>query len=82
MKDVLELVGVIVLAVFGFISTVCSGIVQKFTPYATAVIVVLEILDVTNYGIWTVLGYGLLTYVIAWFIIGMNAFALAMFASK
>lgn len=82
MKDVLELVGVIVLAVFGFISTVCSAVVQKFTPHVTAVIIVLELLDVTNYGVWSVLGYGVLTYVVAWVIIGMNVLALAIFASK
>lgn len=82
MKDITTLIGIIVLSVFGFLSTVCSGIIAKYTPVVTVVVIVLEILSITNYGIWTVLGYGLLTYIIAWFIIGMNLLALAIFVSK
>lgn len=82
MKDITTLIGIIVLSVFGFLSTVCSGIIAKYTPVVTVVVIVLEILSITNYGICTVLGYGLLTYIIAWFIIGMNLLALAIFVSK
>ncbi len=82
MKDITTLIGIIVLSVFGVLSTVCSGIIAKYTPVVTVVVTVLEILSITNYGIWTVLGYGLLTYIIAWFIIGMNLLALAIFVSK
>lgn len=82
MKDISALIGIVVLSVFGFLSTVCSGIIAKYTPVVTVFVIVLEILSITNYGIWTVLGYGLLTYVIAWFIIGMYLLALAIFTSK
>lgn len=82
MKNVLALISIIILGLFSFLSTVCSGIVAKYTPVVTVFVIVLEILSVTNYGIWMVLGYGLLTYIIAWVIIGMNLLALAIFTSK
>jgi len=82
MKDGVNTLGIIILRAFGFLSTLCSAVVARFTPIITLVVVVLEIIDVTNYGVWTVLGYGLLTYIAAWFIIAMNILALAVFTSK
>ena len=82
MKDALTSIGIVILGVFGFLSTVCSAIVAKYTPIITLVVVVLEIIDVTNYGVWTVIGYGLLTCIAALFVILMNMLALAVFTLK
>ena len=79
---ILEAIFLLIGAIFGVLSTICSGIVLKFTPLVTVVLVVLEVLNITTYGILTVIGYGALIYFIAWLIIAMNQFALVMFATK
>lgn len=79
---ILEVLLTAIAAIFGVLSTACSAVVIKFTPLVTVVLVVLEVLNITTYGIWTVIGYGALIYLIAWFIIVMNQFAFIMFASK
>ena len=79
---ILEVLLMAIGAIFGVLSTVCSAVVLKFTPLVTVVLVVLEVLNITTYGIWTVIGYGALIHFIAWLIIVMNQFAFVMFASK
>lgn len=66
----------IICVIFGVLSTICSGVVMKFTPYVTAMFVVLEIVQVTSYGIFTVIGYGCLVYLIAWLILIINSILL------
>lgn len=79
---VLDLVLTILAAIFGVLSVICSAVVVRFTPIVTLVIVVLEILSITNYSIWTVVGYGVLTYLCALIIFGCNALLLAMLGAK
>lgn len=79
---ILDLVLTIFAVVFGVLSTICSAVVVRFTPIVTLVIVVLEIISITNYGIWTVVGYGILTYLCALIIFGCNALLLAMIGTK
>lgn len=78
----LDLVLTILAVVFGVLSTICSAVVIRFTPVVTTVIVVLELLSITSYGIWTVVGYGLLTILVALLIFGCNALLLAMIGAK
>lgn len=40
--------------------------------------VVLELVGVTSYGIWTVVGYGILTFVIGLVVFGLNMLFIAM----
>ena len=79
---ILEVLLLVIGAIFRVLSTICAAAVLKFTPLVTVVLVVLEVLNITNYGIWTVIGYGVLIYFIAWLIIVINQYALAMFTSK
>lgn len=39
---------------------------------------VMELVGVTSYGIWTVVGYGILTFVIGLIVFGMNMLFVAM----
>lgn len=79
---ILDLVLTIFAVIFGVLSAICSAVVVRFTPIVTLVIVVLEILSITNYGIWTVIGYGALVYLCALIIFGCNALLLAMLGAK
>ena len=78
MKEIWESILIAILVIWGVISTICSAIVIKLTPIVTVIMVVLELVGVTSYGIWTVIGYGILTFVIGLVVFGLNMLFIAM----
>jgi hypothetical protein len=78
MKDIWGNIIVAILVTWGILSTVCSAIMIKLTPIVTAILIVLELAGVTNYGIWTVIGYGILIFTIGLIIFGLNMLFIAL----
>lgn len=72
------MIGYIIAIIFSFLSALCSGVVIKFTPVITVVLIVLDLLSIVNFGVGTILIYGILVYISAWIILGLNALLLAM----
>ena len=72
MKDIWGNIIIAILVTWGILSTVCSAIMIKLTPIVTVILVVLELVGVTHYGTWTVIGYGILIFTIGLIIFGLN----------
>lgn len=72
----------IFMIVFGIIAAICSGIVAKFTPYVAVVLVVLELMNITTYGIGTILLYSTVIWVSAIILVFLNALLIAMASHK
>lgn len=78
MKDIWGNIIVAILVTWGILSTVCSAIMIKLTPIVTVILLILELVGVTNYGIWTVIGYGILIFTIGLIIFGLNMLFIAL----
>ena len=78
MKDIWGNIIVAILVTWGILSTVCSTIMVKLTPIVTVILVVLELVGVTNYGIWTVIGYGILIFTVGIAVLVLNMLFIAM----
>ena len=79
---ILENIFMVLAVVFGVLSTICSAIILRYTPIVTIVLVILELLSITTYGVWIVIGYGLLVFFGALLILGTNALLLSILGRK
>ena len=78
MKDIWGNIVVAILVIWGVLSTVCSAIMIKLTPIVTVILLVLELAGVTNYGIWAIIGYGILIFTIGLIILSLNMLFIAL----
>lgn len=78
MKDIWGNIVVAILVIWGVLSTVCSAIMIKLTPIVTVILLVLELAGITNYGIWIIIGYGILIFTIGLIILGLNMLFIAL----
>lgn len=81
MKIIEVILGVFAV-IFAILGTVCSSVIVKYTPYVTVVLVALDLFNVVSFSVWTIIGYGILTYICAWIILGINILLLAFLGAK
>ena len=66
----------------GFLSFITSAIVMKYTVHVVVVLIILELCAVTTFGIWTVLFYGILTYICAFIVLFITTILTVFIISK
>lgn len=62
-SDVVSVILGIFAIICGVLSFIASAIVLKFTPLVTVILVILDLCAVVNFGVMTILMYGILTYI-------------------
>ena len=84
--DLLVGVGLMMTIIVGgictFLSFITSAIVMKYTAHVVVILIILELCAVTTFGIWTVLLYGILTYIGAFIVLFITTILTAFIMSK